>query len=213
MAADPGVEAVVAAAERIRSTAGWLLATLGAAAGVVLVGADLSEMKDVTEAYNVRLAVVAVVVVAAATAYAIFRVARVLAPAQHFDKSGAASAVKDDPKLQAIVAADPALLQELAADVPGLFDEHQRRVEALNAAQEAYIHDPDNGTETPLRVAQARLQATEPVVAHLRALSLYELIRERFRSAVKATAFCSVAVILGVLLFTLSVYDRLGLLL
>lgn len=211
MPVDSGVAAVIASAERIRTTAGWLLASLGAAAGVLLVGTDLSALEDVTKASNVRWALVGVALATLATARAIFMVARVLAPAQHLHSDRQPSSAVDDPHLKRIVDAEPQLLQELANDVGALWALHKQRVIELNEAQDAYVAAPDPTTEKSVRVAQAHLASTSPVVEHLRALALYELLRDRYAEAVRSVALCSLGVTLGVLLFNLAVRDLLDL--
>jgi hypothetical protein len=173
-----------------------MLATLGAVAGTLLVGVNLSDLSHIHDFTGRLLAMIGAVVALAGVAWAIFAVARVLAPV-----TGGSTPPLADPRLDALVALDKSLLSGLAESLEEMRNLHLESLKAFREAQRALANGDSAEARARLAAGQSVLKAVEPVVQYLRDLSLHEEVGTRFTRATVALAFASAAVIGGALLF------------
>ena len=193
-----GSASLLNAIEETRRTARWMLATLGAVAGALLVGGNLSDLSRIHDSTGRLLAVIGAVLALAGVASAIFAVARVLVPVRGPRNEGGPLA---DPRLEALIAHDKSLLSGLAESLEELQDLHLRTLKAFREAERALAADNSAGVHARPIAAQSELKAIEPTFQYLRDVLLYEEVSGRFATAVWVLAAASFAAIGGALLF------------
>lgn len=198
-----GSSSLLAAVTRARTTATWVLASLGAAASAILVGATLKDLSRIEGTEETVAAVVSIVAIAGGIAAAIFAVSRVLAPIQPLRRGEPISPFRDDALLR-IVSADPLLLSGLAESPEGFEQAHLQALRTFRHAQDGVRDKPQSENAlAALLAAQDALKTYEPVSQYLRDLAVHEHARRRYDFAIKTVGICCVLVIVGAVAFNL----------
>lgn len=174
----PVASPLLAAIDRVRDTAKWIIAGF-AAVGVALAGESV--LSNVGHASGGRLAIALVMAAAGlgGVALAIWYTANVLLPARIVLSDLVTDASLDYAKK--LIDANPIVLRGLAADTAAFVALYNERSKTLVAtAQAAERHPADADKQRAFREAKAEIKELAPVVDRLTDEALYERVRTSF---------------------------------
>lgn len=186
----------LAAIDRIRDTAKWLLTTFGVVGAALVAGTQLSDIGD-AEGWRLALAFGGAVLGFLGVALAIWMTGRVFMP-----QRVGLEEITSDANVGKWASEDPGLLKGQADTVDELVRRYRETLKAYGEARrEAQNAPTDQALKSAVAAKQAEYQSVENPTQLIRGMAIFDRVNSTFRDALIAVGIGIALAGVGLLLF------------